>query len=214
MNTKSFSQVPQDTYDYLLAGVPFFKAVKQEDAAQYKTLLNASNLLTFQAGEVVVRRGDQGNWLYFLLKGKLAVYADDALQGSLINYVTPGEVFGDLAQLVGAPRTATVIADGSAKESIVLALDCTVFGPLDCFNPISLATKLTYYRNTAHHLRWKLEVYRAQYLQHPLANKHRQIKLYTGEKGSVDELKSLFIQSKLLAGLLVEWNQTLAEMNA
>jgi CRP/FNR family cyclic AMP-dependent transcriptional regulator len=212
MNTKSFSQVPQDTYDYLLAGVPFFKMVKQDDPAQYQTLLRASNLQTYQSGDVVVRRGDEGNWLYFLLKGKLAVYADEALQGSLINYVTPGEVFGDLAQLVGAPRTATVIADSSAKESIVLALDCNIFGPLECFTPISLATKLTYYRNTAHHLRWKLEVYRAQYLQHPLANKHRQIKLYLGEKDTVDELKSLFSQSKLLAGLLVEWNETLTEM--
>lgn len=207
METKPLHKIPKDTLEHLLSGIPFFKVVRQQDAKQLDILLQASRILSFAPGEVVLQKGDTGNWLYFLLKGKLAVYVDQALKGDLVNYVTPGEVFGDLAQLMGQARTATVIADADAKESMVLALDFNVFGPLNSLAPISLQTKLAYYRNTAHNLRWKLEVYRSQHLQHELANKHRQIKLYHGPKDTLDELVSLYEQSQALALLLIEWNK-------
>lgn len=207
METKPLHKIPKDTLEHLLAGIPFFKVVKQQDLKQFEILLQASRIMSFLPGEIVLQKGDSGNWLYFLLKGKLAVYVDQALKGDLVNYVTPGEVFGDLAQLVGQARTATVIADQSTKESMVLALDFNVFGPLNSVSPISLQTKLAYYRNTAHNLRWKLEVYRSQHLQHELANKHRQIKLYLGPKDTYEELVSLHEQSQALALLLMEWNK-------
>ncbi len=207
METKQLYKIPKDTLEHLLAGIPFFKVVKQQDVKQFEILLQASRIMSFLPGEIVLQKGDSGNWLYFLLKGKLAVYVDQALKGDLVNYVTPGEVFGDLAQLVGQPRTATVIADSGAKESMVLALDFNVFGPLNSVSPITLQTKLAYYRNTAHNLRWKLEVYRSQHLQHELANKHRQIKLYVGPKDTYEELVSLHEQSQALALLLMEWNK-------
>lgn len=207
METKPLHKIPKDTLEHLLAGIPFFKVVKQQDLKQFEILLQASRIMSFLPGEIVLQKGDSGNWLYFLLKGKLAVYVDQALKGDLVNYVTPGEVFGDLAQLVGQPRTATIIADPGTKESMVLALDFNVFGPLNSVSPISLQTKLAYYRNTAHNLRWKLEVYRSQHLQHELANKHRQIKLYLGPKDTYEEVVSLHEQSQALALLLMEWNK-------
>ena len=81
-------------------------------------------------------------------------------------------------------------------------------------SPISRQTKLTYYRNTAHNLRWKLEVYRSQHLQHELANKHRQIKLYLGPKDTFEELLSLHEQSQALASLLLEWNKEFGVLSA
>lgn len=207
METKPLHKVPRDTREHLLSGIPFFKAVRQQDLKQFELLLHASRVVSYLPGEIVLQKGDSGNWLYFLLKGKLAVYVDQPLEGDLVNYVTPGEVFGDLAQLMGQARTATVIADSSAKESLVLALDFNVFGPLNAVSPISRQTKLAYYRNTAHNLRWKLEVYRSQHLQHELANKHRQIKLYLGPKDTSEELISLHGQSQALALLLLEWNK-------
>lgn len=207
METKPIHKIPKDTLDHLLSGIPFLKAVRQQDIKQFDLLLSASRIVSYIPGEVVLQKGESASWLYFLLKGKLAVYVDQPLQGDLVNYVTPGEVFGDLAQLVGQARTATIIADSSAKESIVLALDINVFGPLNAVSPISRETKLIYYRNTAHNLRWKLEVYRSQHLQHELANKHRQIKLYQGPKDTYEELVSLYEQAKALAVLLVAWNK-------
>lgn len=214
METKPLHKIPTDTLEHLLSGIPFFKVVRQQDLKQFNLLLQASRVVSYLPGEVVLQKGESGNWLYFLLKGKLAVYVDQALQGDLVNYVTPGEVFGDLAQLVGQARTATVIADPAAKESMVLALDFNVFGPLNSVSPISRETKLAYYRNTAHNLRWKLEVYRSQHLQHELANKHRQIKLYLGPKDTHEELASLHEQSQALALLLLEWNAEFGVLSA
>jgi CRP/FNR family cyclic AMP-dependent transcriptional regulator len=207
METRPIHKYPKSTLEHLLSGISFFKAVRQQDNNQFDLLLQASRIASYQPGEVVVQKGELSNWLYFLLKGKLAVYVDQPQQGDLVNYITPGEVFGDLAQLVGQPRTATIIADQSAKESAVLALDINVFGPLNAVSPVSRETKLIYYRNMAHNLRWKLEVYRSQHLHHELANKHRQIKLYHGPKDSLEELQSLYEQSKALAILLIEWNK-------
>lgn len=214
MEIKPLHKIPRDTLEYLLSGIPFFKAVKQQDSGQFELLLQASRIIAYGPGEIVLQKGDVGNWLYFLLKGRLAVYVDQALHGDLVNYVTPGEVFGDLAQLVGRPRTATVMSDPSMKESMVLALDFNIFGPLNTFKPISLETKLAYYRNTAHNLRWKLEVYRSQHLQHELANKHRQIKLYFGPKDTLEELTSLHQQSQALALLLLDWNKEFGALSA
>jgi CRP/FNR family transcriptional regulator, cyclic AMP receptor protein len=206
MEIKLLSKLSRDYVEQLLSGIPFFKLVKQQDAWQFELLLQASRIVTYLPGEIVLQRGDSDPWLFFLLKGRLAVYVDDPLKGELINYVTPGEVFGDLAQLMGQPRTATVLAESNCRESIVLATDASIFGDISSTRPITIQTKLAYYRNTVHNLRWKLEVYRSQHLQHSLANKHRQVKLYTGTKETLQELSALHEQAQALAGLLLEWN--------
>lgn len=207
MEIKLLSKLSRDYVEQLLSGIPFFKLVKQQDSWQFELLLQSSRIVTYLPGEIVLQRGDSDQWLFFLLKGRLAVYVDDPLTGELINYVTPGEVFGDLAQLMGQPRTATVLAEANCRESIVLATDASIFGDIRSTRPITIQTKLAYYRNTVHNLRWKLEVYRSQHLQHLLANKHRQVKLYTGEKETIEELHALYEQAQALAGLLLEWNR-------
>jgi CRP/FNR family transcriptional regulator, cyclic AMP receptor protein len=207
MEIKLLSKLSRDYVEQLLSGIPFFKLVKQQDAWQFELLLQSSRIITYLPGEIVLQRGDYDKWLFFLLKGRLAVYVDDPLKGELVNYVTPGEVFGDLAQLMGQPRTATVLAEPSYRESIVLATDASIFGDINSTRPITIQTKLAYYRNTVHNLRWKLEVYRSQHLQHQLANKHRLVKLYTGVKDTHEELRALHEQAQALASLLLEWNR-------
>ena len=207
MEIKLLSKLSRDYVEQLLSGIPFFKLVKQQDAWQFELLLQSSRIITYAPGEIVLQRGDSDQWLFFLLKGRLAVYVNDPLKGELVNYVTPGEVFGDLAQLMGQPRTATVLAEPSCRESIVLATDASIFVDINSTRPITIQTKLAYYRNTVHNLRWKLEVYRSQHLQHPLANKHRLVKLYTGVKDTQEELRALYEQAQALASLLLEWNR-------
>ncbi len=200
-------KLPREALDLLLSGIPFFKLLKQQDHSQYEYLIKVSRVLAYDPDEVVLHKGDNDYWLFFLLKGKLAVYVGDHANGELVNFITAGEVFGDIAQLLKQPRTATVRADNSVRQSLVFALDFSVFGSLSSTIPISLQTKLIYYRNMVHNLRWKLEVYRSQHLQHSLANKHRQIKLFTGIKDTQDELASLHDQAKSLALLLTDWNK-------
>lgn len=207
MEVHPLSRYPQATLDTLLSSIPFYKTVQQGDQYQYDLLMRYSRVSEFRPGEVILGQGQNDSWLYFLLKGQLAVLVGDSkTERKIVNYLTPGEVFGDLAVLVDHERTATVVADSNCKRVLVFGTDFTVFGELSDFSKISLITKLIYYRNMVHNLRWKLEVYRMSYPEHTFASNHRKVKLYTGKKETLDELLSLDEQARLLARLLVQWN--------
>lgn len=209
MEATHINQFPRQTVEQLVAVIPFYKTVKRQDAWQFEVLLQHSRIVNFAPGEIVLKRGERGSWLYFLLKGQLAVYVDDNITASAeaVNYITPGEVFGDLAMLVDEQRTATVVADPSSRRVMAFSTDFTVFGELSDFRAINQQTKLAYYRNTVHSLRWKLEVYRMNYPGYELANHHRGVKLYSGVPDSYEELVSLHAQAVQLARLLVRWNR-------
>lgn len=211
MHSKPANAYPRTVIDQLLATIPFYKQVKQQDSWQFELLLQHSTVVSFEPGEIVVQQGDEGTWLYFLLKGQLVVLSGDTSQArssiQAVNYITPGELFGDLAMLRKQERTATVRADHNSREVLVFATDYSVFGELGDTHRVSLATKLNYYRNLNHSLRWKLEVYRNKFAQHPLAQEHRLIKLFRGSKDTKAELEALHQQACQMADLLVSWNQ-------
>ncbi len=214
MEVQAVYKYPQESVDTLLSSVPFYKSIKQVDQYQYELLLRHSKILEFSPGEVILEKGLKEQWLYFLLKGQLEVHAgasDD--QATVVNYITPGEVFGDLAVLFDHVRTATVVADSNSKKILVFGTNFQVFGKLEETHTVSLNTKLTYYRNMVHNLRWKLEVYRAAYSDQPFASAHRKIKLYTGPKDTMEELKSLDAQARELAKLLVAWNTAIDRLS-
>ena len=207
MEIKSLSCLTPESLDALLLSLPFYKQVKQESRAQYDLLLSYSRLFQFEPGETLLEVGRRDHWLYFLVKGQLAVLSGGTheLQHT-VNYITPGEVFGDLSVVLNEPRTATVIADNNCKSVLVFGTDFNVFGELCDFSCISLASKLIYFRNMVHNLRWKLEVYRITYPEQVFAGEHRKVTLFTGKKNTVDELLSLNWQACSLARLLIRWN--------
>ncbi|MDO3388414.1 cyclic nucleotide-binding domain-containing protein [Gilvimarinus sp. SDUM040013] len=214
MEIKRIETMGRQTIDQLLSAIPFFKAVKQADASQFDVLLQYSRIITYLSGEVVLQRGDGDQCLYFLLKGRLAVFPGEGLRTEPVNYITPGEVFGDLARLTHRPRSATIVADNAARTSMVFCADFSELDNLQSTYPISLQTKLLYYRNTVHNLRWKLEVYRSQHPTDALANRHRAIKLFMGPKDTPEELQSLHHQARELASLLVAWNDRFGSLGA
>ncbi len=214
MEVQPIQNFPQASIDSLLSSIPFYRTVKQLDQYQYDLLLRHSRIIEYSAGETVLEKGQKEEWLYFLLKGQLEVRAGGAGENSsVVNYITPGEVFGDLAVLFDHKRTATVVADSNSKKIVVFGTDFKVFGQLEDMHPISLSTKLIYYRNMVHNLRWKLEVYRAAYPDQSFASLHRKIKLYNGARDSIDELKSLDSQARDLAKLLVNWNEAIDRLS-
>jgi hypothetical protein len=211
MEQKLISQLPREAVERLIATLPFYKQVRQADDWQYELLLTHSRVMTYAPGESVLRKGEKDPWLYFLLKGQLVVLAGE--EERAVNYVTPGEVFGDLALLLGSGRTATLTVDSACREVMVFATDFTVFGELEDCSRINLNTKLCYYQNLLHSLRWKLEVYRGKYPSFELADKHRGVKLYRGEKHSFEELCALHKQACELAILLGQWNQAFGRLS-
>jgi hypothetical protein len=207
MQIKPISGLPRDKIDKLLASIPFYRDVSKSEPWQYDILLRHSRIVELEPGEVVLKKDDVDTWLYFVLKGKLAVYADAVNDNTHpVNYITPGELFGDLAILAEGKRNATVVADPASKEISLFGTDFSVFGKLEEIGGISLNTKLIFYRSMVHGVRWKLEVYKMQHPNHALVAKGRAIKMYMGQKGGKEELLALHEQAAALADVLKDWN--------
>lgn len=65
----------------------------------------------YPAGVVVVHKGDPGNSLYLILRGRLKVTLPSAHgEGLLVNVLEAGQAFGELAFLDRRPQPFTVIA--------------------------------------------------------------------------------------------------------
>lgn len=215
MQIKPISGLPRDKVDKLLASIPFYRDVLKSEPWQYDILLRHSRIVEFDPGEIVLKKDSIDTWMYFVLKGKLAVFADDVGANTLpVNFITPGEVFGDLAILADGKRSATVAADRASKEISLFGTDFSVFGKLEEIGGISLNTKLIFYRNMVHGVRWKLEVYKMQHPSHALVAKGRAIKMYMGAKGGKEELLALHEQATALADVLKKWNIEFGALSA
>jgi glucose-6-phosphate 1-dehydrogenase len=57
------------------------------------------------AGDFVIRKGDVGRKMYFLVRGEVEVLDGD---GRIINTLGPGSFFGETALILAAPRTASI----------------------------------------------------------------------------------------------------------
>ena len=103
----------------LVAKVPFFHNIGASLIAEVARLLRPRD---YPAGAVVVRRGEPGDCMYFVVDGEVEIQLQS---GSL--FLGAGEFFGELALLTGDPRNATVAANGSCT---LLALDIVDFHEL------------------------------------------------------------------------------------
>lgn len=190
--------------DAWVARVPFFKALREVAPEQLAILLPACCLVELEPGEVIMRRGQRGGWLYFLLKGGLHVFHDDPGDRAFAE-ITPGEMFGDLALFRQQERKATV-ASAIGRNAVLWAFDVSVFGELDDLTRITLATKLLFYRMVAHSIRWRLEVSRMAQPAHPLVAELLRVPVFSGQRDSMGELTFLYGQASTLAALLEHWN--------
>lgn len=75
---------------------------------------------TYNPKQIIVREGDAGREVYLIIAGKVVV-TEKVERGSyrVLNHLGPGEIFGEMAMLENAPRSATLIAATSCK---ILAL--------------------------------------------------------------------------------------------
>ena len=210
MKSIALTSYPPETLETLLSGIPFYKDLMVDNREQTDTLLKFSRVFEPAPGEVVLRKGENADAFYFLLKGQLVVYPDGDLARPAVNYLSAGQVFGALSLLCRSPRTATIVADPKVAKVMLFGTDFAPFGDLTNFTRIKLSTKLAFWRMVTHNTRWKLEVYRMEHPNHPLALELRQVEIFRGEKNSVEELQSLDRQIWQLTDILVQWNEVLA----
>lgn len=76
-------------------------------------------LCSFDKGDLIFRKGDKDNSIYFLVSGKTGIYLDDTNENGLepIAILESGSFIGEMAYLLGESRSANMRA-----ESDVLAL--------------------------------------------------------------------------------------------
>jgi cAMP-dependent protein kinase regulator len=82
------------------------------DEMELKIVVDAIEEVKGQAGDTIIKEGDQGDCMYVLEDGKLTctkVFAGNTEPTFLKEY-QPGEGFGELALLYNAPRAATITA--------------------------------------------------------------------------------------------------------
>ncbi|XP_050441738.1 cGMP-dependent protein kinase, isozyme 1-like [Adelges cooleyi] len=87
---------------------PFLKNL---NTAQMSEIVDVMYPKDFDAGSYIIKKGEPGCCLYVADEGKLDVIQS----GRVVDYIWPGEVFGELAILYNCPRTASVKAAQDAK---------------------------------------------------------------------------------------------------
>ncbi len=108
-----------------LQASPLFRALGEERCA-----LIARALLTgrYRKGQVIFQQGDDGDAMYLVEAGLVRISAESADgQEAILTDVRPGETFGELALLDGAPRSATAIA---IDDTVALRLPRPAFDEL------------------------------------------------------------------------------------
>ena len=76
---------------------------------------NEKNTQTFSAGQTIFNEGDSGESMYVVLEGVV----DILKQGKVINSITPGSVFGEMALIDRQPRSASAVARENSKIATI-----------------------------------------------------------------------------------------------
>lgn len=112
-----------------LQQVPLFTPLAEEELER---LAKASTTRVFAPGEAIVRRGQEGNSMFVIIRGSVNVQIPENDYQKTINKLTSNDFFGEMSLLTGQPRTATVIAE---QETEVVQIKKTALKPLFEVNP-------------------------------------------------------------------------------
>ena len=95
-------------HEEALRNVPLFAGLESADLQRLGRILVPRQ---YQAGELIIKEGDEAVGFFILSSGKVRVVKDlGADKEQTLATLTPGEFFGETALLDGYPRTASVQA--------------------------------------------------------------------------------------------------------
>jgi CRP-like cAMP-binding protein len=95
---------------------PFFAELDREDV---RVLAGFMQVYRAQAGEVIIREGDSGDYMLLLIQGQVDILKKDQHGNEQrMTTVLPGMTLGEMSMIDGEPRFATCIA----KETVTFAV--------------------------------------------------------------------------------------------
>ena len=110
----------QAEFAVILKANPMFAEL---DADELQRLSDLCDIRHLASGEVLFQRGDPGNALFGVRRGQIRIETGATDSSRLtLNFLGPGDLFGEVAVLEGQARTANAAA-GEATELFVLRRD-------------------------------------------------------------------------------------------
>ena len=103
-----------EQYAELITSFPLFDAFTVHGA---KRLLDAGTVKEHTAGAILLKEGDNSDFVLLVLTGKLEVFVVREGRDLVLTESEPGTILGELAMLCGIPRSASVRAK---EDSVVL----------------------------------------------------------------------------------------------
>lgn len=204
MKTQPLQTLEPDILEAYVKKVAFLRQIRQTSEQQFTLLVKQTQVITLQADESLFVQGSKDACFYAVVQGRLSVLTDN--QEQPVGQVLAGQLVSALSVICNEPRTATVKASGHS-ETILLAFNFAVFGRLDDFSQVTLASKLCFYQNVASYTFWKLEQYQHHFNNAALAQELKELDSFKGELSSLAELQFLDAKIRRLKVLLVEWNE-------
>lgn len=112
-----------------LDDIPLFAPLSDDETRQ---LARASNRRVFAPGEFIVRKGQEGNSMFVIVRGTVKVQIPEGVGVKTINQLGPDDFFGEMSLLTGEPRSANVVAD---EETEVMQIRKSAVKPIFEANP-------------------------------------------------------------------------------
>jgi hypothetical protein len=106
------SVLPSDV-DLLVGLIPSLAALPRQDRER---IITQGSVVEVQPGAKLMQAGELGDDAYFVLQGRaVAGIAEEGGRYHSLSSMGPGDYFGEIAALTGAPRTADVVAEESSQ---------------------------------------------------------------------------------------------------
>lgn len=107
--------------------IPYFRGMLE---SEFESLLDKTQILTFEAFSVIMKQGNPGRTFYYIVEGEVEICQRTSLEdplatppqylGTVINRFEAGDYFGERALITGEPRAASIRA---SRPTTCLAFD-------------------------------------------------------------------------------------------
>jgi len=79
--------------------------------------VDSKKSFTFEAGQVIFQRGDASDYMYGIVKGQVDIRLGDRV----LETISDGSVFGEMALIDDEPRSATAVAKTECRVAQITA---------------------------------------------------------------------------------------------